>query len=35
MKYYVANIGDSRILKISQNGKFVQITNDHKPEAEI
>ena len=33
-KYYVANVGDSRIIKIAKSGKYRQITCDHKPENE-
>ncbi len=31
-EYWAANVGDSRILIIKGIEKFVQITEDHKPE---
>jgi len=30
-KIYVANIGDSRALKIDSKGRTVQLSEDHKP----
>jgi len=32
---WVANVGDCRMLSISQNNQVFQVTRDHKPEDEI
>ena len=34
-KYVIANVGDSRVIKISKSGAFEQVTRDHKPEDDI
>ena len=31
-KYYIANVGDSRIVKIRRDGKYFQLTRDHRPD---